>query len=148
MNYKTICEIHQLSSRSILERWCILEKDYPTLASLAKALLVLPYSMTAVESTFSQFKAFKTCYRNRLSLENLEASVLAEQHFKKEKMDVLPEMVSRYYNLWSSNPPNCEIDLKKKEALNQEDQPAKELEVKSEQKPQEKPNDLQENRII
>ena len=66
LNYKTICEIHQLSARSIIERWNILEKDYPTLASLAKALLVSPYSTTTVESTFSQFKAFKTLLQKQI----------------------------------------------------------------------------------
>jgi len=78
LDYKSIYETHIHSSVSITKRWEILSRDYPKMAELAKAILVLPYSTAPVESTFSKFKALKTPYRNRLYVENLEASIIVE----------------------------------------------------------------------
>ena len=96
VQYKTISK-HFMPEVPIARRWLLLGKDYPNLAKLARAMLVLPYSTALVESTFSEFKAFKTCYRNRLSVENLESSILAEQHFQKEGLRVLTDMIERYH---------------------------------------------------
>jgi len=97
LNYKTILKEHSTSTTSIVQRWHILKNNYPTLASLAKAILVIPCSTSQVESIFSEFKALKTSYRNRLSTQNLEASVLAEQHFRSDPLQILPEMIERYF---------------------------------------------------
>ena len=93
LHYATILNKHEKSANTIAERWFLLEREYPTLSKLAKAMIILPYTTAVVESTFSQFRAFKTCYRNSLSLESLEASVISEQFFKREKPDILPEMI-------------------------------------------------------
>lgn len=78
----------------------MLENDYPFLAALAKALIILPYSTGRVKSTFSEFRAFKTNYRNTLSLENVQASVLVEQNFKNNGLQILPEMKAKYFEMW------------------------------------------------
>ena len=84
----------------MIKRWEILSKDFPNMAKLAHALLVLPYTTAPVESTFSEFKAFKTCYRNRINVLNLEASILAEQEFKLENPKIFPKMIEKYLNMW------------------------------------------------
>ena len=76
--------------------------DYPLLFKISKALLALPYSTTIVESTSSEFQVIKTPYRNRLSTENLEASLLSEQHFKKGYPFALPDMIDRYFSMWKN----------------------------------------------
>ena len=97
INYKAIYKEHTSSTMTIIQRWNILMHNYPTLASLAKAIIVIPCSSSQVESIFSEFKALKTSYRNRLSTQNLEASVLAEQHFRTDSLQILPDMIERYF---------------------------------------------------
>ena len=70
------------------------------MAELAKAILVLPYSTAPVESTFSKFKALKTPYRNRLDVENLEASIIVEQSLSGEAFVLRPTMLEKYSNMW------------------------------------------------
>jgi len=72
--YKSIQERYLSSGMSLVKIWEYLSKDnqFPTLSLLAKALLVIPYSTAPVESVFSEFRVFKTPYRNRLSIQNLD----------------------------------------------------------------------------
>jgi len=102
LRYKTIVQDHKDSGISITRRWNILKSDFPTLAKIAKALLLIPYSTSAVENLFSEFKALKTPYRNRLSVKNLESSILAEQYFRSDHPRILPEMITRYLNMWKN----------------------------------------------
>jgi len=94
---KTGCQEHSYSGLSIIKRWQILSND----------------STSQVESVFSEFKALKTSYRNRLSVYNLEASVLAEQHFRSSPLKILPEMIQRYFH------PNKKEEKVKMEAQNE-----------------------------
>ena len=96
IQYKTIMQDHANSGVSILKRWCMLMKEYPHLASLARVVLVIPYSTSRVESLFSEFKALKTPYRNRLNVDNLEASILGQQYFREDESRILPEMRQKY----------------------------------------------------
>ena len=102
LQYKNISQVHESSGVSIIKRWDILSKSYPYISKLAKALLVLPYSTAAVESMFSEFKAFKTCYRNRINVENLEASILIEQELGEKEAIITQEMREKYFKLWTS----------------------------------------------
>jgi len=84
--------------------WCYLAQDYPNLARLAQALLVFPYSSASVESSFSKLKGYKTLYRNRLLVGNLEASMLIQQRDLKEKdFEVTAGMKEKYYNMWKKD---------------------------------------------
>ena len=65
------------------------------MSKIAFALLVLPYSTSPVETTFSAFKAFKTCYTNRINVSNLEASILGQQEFVLGNMEIQPKMVEK-----------------------------------------------------
>ena len=100
LEYKDICKNHLSSEKSIVHTWERLSKEYPNLSKIAKALLVLPFSTATVESTFSEFKAFKTPYRNRISVANLEASIVAEQYFRNIDPQILPEMVTKFFYIW------------------------------------------------
>ena len=100
LRYKNIVQEHKASGMSIIKRWKLLKEDYPNLFQVAKALLIIPYSTSTVESLFSEFRAFKTNYRNRLNVANLEASVLAEQYFRKENPRILPAMIDKHFTLW------------------------------------------------
>ena len=100
LQYKSILQTHNDSSLSIIKRWEILAASYPYIASLSKALLVLPYSSSPVESIFSEFKAFKTCYRNKINVESLEASILIKQEIKSKEITITPEIIEKYFKLW------------------------------------------------
>jgi len=56
LNHKAISEAHQILGKSIVERWKILEKESPTLASLAKALLVLPFLLHQLNQYFQNLE--------------------------------------------------------------------------------------------
>jgi len=103
LKYKGIIQDHKESSMSIIKRWKLLKNDYPHLVQVVKALLIIPYSTSTVESLFSEFRAFKTCYRNKLNVENLEASILTEQYFRKESPRILPEMLDKYFSMWNTD---------------------------------------------
>ena len=107
LRYKNIVLEHKNSGVSIIRRWNILKTDFPTIYILARALLTIPYSTSSVESLFSEFKAFKTPYRNRLNVSNLEASLLAEQYFRGENPRILPEMVTSYFDIWKKEETKC-----------------------------------------
>ena len=100
LNYKAIYQNHINSEISIIRRWELLSKNYFCISKLAKALLVLPYSSAPVESIFSEFKAFKTPYRNQLSVESLEASILSEQASNLDQKILLSQMIERYPDIW------------------------------------------------
>jgi len=104
LNYKAIYLMHINSEISIIKRWEMLSKNYGCLSSLAKSLLVLPYSSAPVESIFSNFKAFKTPYRNQLSVESLESSILSEQMSLMDQSSLLPQMIEKYFQLWEKKP--------------------------------------------
>jgi len=116
LRYKNIVQDHKNSGVSIIRRWNILKSDFPTIYKLARALLSIPYSTSSVESLFSEFKAFKTPYRNRLNVQNLEASLLAEQYFRSENPRILPEMVSNYFNIWKKEEAKSNESEKKKKS--------------------------------
>ena len=103
LKYKGIIQDHKESSMSIIKRWKLLKNDYPHLVQVVKALLIIPYSTSTVESLFSEFRAFKTCYRNKLNVENLEASILTEQYFRKESPRILPKMLDKYFSMWNTD---------------------------------------------
>jgi len=114
--YKSIQERYLSSGMSLVKIWEYLSKDnqFPTLSLLAKALLVIPYSTAPVGSVFSEFRVFKTPYRNRLSIQNLQASILVEQAGGEMKT----EMIERYFTMWEPEP------QEKEEGIN--NQPQKE----------------------
>ena len=103
LRYKAIIQEHKVSGMNIIKRWKLLRNDYPNLSKVAQALMTIPYSSSTVESLFSEFKAYKTSYRNRLNIENLEASVMSEQYFRSEEPRVLPDMVDKYFDLWKDD---------------------------------------------
>ncbi len=70
---------------SPLETWKNLEDEYPTLCTLARALMVLPCSTVAVERAFSSLKNIKIPKRNRLTVQNLEACLLTYQNLDKRQ---------------------------------------------------------------
>jgi len=70
------------------------------LFKLARAVLAIPYSTSKVESVFSEFKSFKTSYRNRMTVENFEASIISEQYFRNNGPRILPDMTDRYFGMW------------------------------------------------
>ena len=110
LNYKTIYQSHLNSEISIVRRWEMLSKNYYCMAKLAKALMVLPYSSAPVESLFSEFKVFKTAYRNQITVESLEASILSEQSSEVNQSSLLPIMLEKYFLLWKNKAQNEEID--------------------------------------
>lgn len=111
LDYKKNSKEHIKSENSILKTWNKLSKEYKNMARLAKALLVLPFSTALVESSFSEFKVYKTPYRNRISPENLEASLIAEQYFRKIDPCILPEMVTKYFSLWEPETSNSKTTV-------------------------------------
>jgi len=102
LHYKSLVIEHKNSELTIIKRWNFFKGNYPMLFKLARAFLAIPYSTSKVESVFSEFKAFKTSYRNRLTVENLEASILCEQYFRANNPRILPDMVDRYTELWTT----------------------------------------------
>ena len=108
-NFKNISSRHILSEKSIIYTWNKLSKDYTNLARLAKALMVLPYTTAPVESTFSMFKVFKDPYRNKLSYQGLEASLLIEQASGTNTVIITPDMIEKYEKLWE-NPEEIKVD--------------------------------------
>ena len=115
LHYKQIVKEHSDSDMSIIQRWRLLKKDYKVIWKMVKALLAIPYSTAKVESLFSEFKAIKTAPRNRISLENLEASIVSEQYFRSPEYKITKDMIHRYTTLWEEkktnipkNPPHSE----------------------------------------
>lgn len=100
LKYGDIVKNHKESGMSIIKRWKILKADFPLLCKLASALLTIPYSTSNVESLFSEFKAVKTAYRNRLTVDNLEAGILSDHYFRGDNTRILPEMFDRYFDMW------------------------------------------------
>ena len=78
--------------------WSSLQDEFPYMARLAKAVLVLPQSSVSVERVFAQLKNFKTEKRNRLNAENVQASLLLHQKFGEGKFEITQEMLSSYNN--------------------------------------------------
>lgn len=96
LNFQKIGLQHRSFGNSILTTWRELHHDYPNMSLLAQALLVLPYSSSVVESLFSVLKSFKTPYRNRLSSENLEASLMMNQCIKGSEDIFFKEIKQKY----------------------------------------------------
>lgn len=88
------------SKKVIISVWEEIKEDYVNMTKIAHAVIVLPYSSTPVEELFSEFKVFKTAYRNRITVENLEASLISEQAFSSEKIPIMPEMLAKYNDIW------------------------------------------------
>jgi len=80
-----------------------------------KSILVLPYPTAEVESLFSKFKVVKTPYRNRLSVLNLEASLLSEQFFGVKDMEILLEMYAKFTSMW--NPKKKKLIIRAKKSI-------------------------------
>jgi len=87
-NFKKIQYQILMTKPSPLTLWNSLKKDYPIIYQLSKALLVLPRSSVNVERIFSNLKHIHNPSRNRLTLENLEACLLAYQHYRDSKMPI------------------------------------------------------------
>ena len=100
---KKLVREHNSSDVSIIKRWSLLSNFYPTMAKLARAMLVIPYSSAPVESLFSEFKTFKTSYRNRINVSNLESSIISEQHFRDGTPQITQQMIDKYFNLWNED---------------------------------------------
>jgi len=62
-----------------ITQWRNLSCDFPLLAKLALSIAVLPHSSVPVGRIFSQLKDFKTGKRNRLTVKNIESSLLVYQ---------------------------------------------------------------------
>ena len=103
LHYIKIVKEQANSGLHIIQRWKLLRPDYPLLFEVARALLAIPYSSSTVESLFSELKCFETASRNRLTAENLEANILADQYFRSKTAQILPDMVSRYFTLWDED---------------------------------------------
>lgn len=89
-----------LFKQSPLNMWKCLEDSYPTMARLAKAILVLPHSTVNVERLFSETKDIKTCKQNRILTENLETLLLIYQRFGEKTTEISEAMLQNYDNIW------------------------------------------------
>jgi len=78
-NYEKLMKDFLDSKNPIVERWDSLQRHYPLISDLAKSILVLPHSSAPVERIFSKMQDFVSPKRNRLTTENLEASLLIHQ---------------------------------------------------------------------
>ena len=87
------------SNLNLIIIWRQYKKEYPTLFKIAMGLIVLPYSSSQCESLFCELKAIKTPYRNRLSLANLEASLMLRQHPIKDIVSH-EQIRKRYKTMW------------------------------------------------
>lgn len=112
LSYEKIVKEHRESGMTIIKRWKLLRGDYPLLFKIASALLTTPYSTSTVESLFSEFKAIKTAYRNRLNVENLEASILSDQYFRSQSPRILPGMMNKYFEMWGKKEKKQPVTLK------------------------------------
>lgn len=83
-HFEDISSVVKMRKISPLETWKNLEEDYPTLCTLARALMTLPCSTVAVERAFSSLKNIKNAKRNRLTIHNLEACLLTYQNIEKK----------------------------------------------------------------
>ena len=88
---------------------------------IARALLAILYSSSTVESLFSELKCFKATSRNRLTAENLEANILADQYFRSETAQISPDMDSRCFTLWDEDKKNTDT-MQLKEAKDKVDE--------------------------
>jgi len=100
--YSKIKSKYTSPKTSILITWDLLDEDFPNMALLAKALIILPYSSSSVESTFSRLKGFVSPHRNRLSVENIEASLLISQSHHKKGTEITEDMVFRCSQIWDN----------------------------------------------
>lgn len=93
------------------------------MCNLAMALLVLPYSTARVESLFSTLKLFKNPYRNRLSLQSLEASLITHQKLLESQKSTIsnliptPNMKLRYENMWKKDSSSKVLAAKESSAV-------------------------------
>ena len=120
IQYQLICKNHYNSGCSVIATWEKLSSTYPNLAKLAKAIFVLPYSSALVESTFSKLKLFKTPYRSRISAENLESSLIVNQHFKEEDPIISEEMIKNCFRASEIKALGQTTIIKSKEILPEE----------------------------
>lgn len=104
IQYLKIKDKYTSPRTSIITTWNLLYDDYPNMTLLARALIVLPYSSSSVESTFSRLKAFVTPYRNRLSVENVEASLLIGQSDESQSLETVHEMMLKFSKIWEEKP--------------------------------------------
>ena len=82
---------------TILKPVKIQKEPIPNLSKLALAIHTLPYSSASIERLFSDMGNIKTDPRNRLSVENLEASLLIRQEYKGKNNYYTKEMKELYY---------------------------------------------------
>ena len=118
-SFKAIKLKHNNSEKSIVSTWVELSKGYPYMYQLSRALLVLPYSTVDVERLFSSLKLFKTASRNRVSVENIESSLISYQNslsttssndFRQDEK-LMDEIKLRYDELWKNKTKNNEVNL-------------------------------------
>ena len=146
IGFNRLSHNHLDSSRSILESWKILSKDYPFISRLANAVLTLPYSSVSVERIFSKMQDFKTPKRNRLSIENLEIYLLINQEDPKFSSFFDESMITIYRNMYKQNTnANTNTITTKKEDLSIE--PDKKDEINP-PKQQSEDNELQSELVL
>jgi len=95
-NFKKIQYQNLMIKPAPLALWNSLRKDYPTIYQLSKALLVLPHSSVNVERIFSSLKHIHSPSRNRLTIENVEACLLAYQHYRESKVSINFETFKKF----------------------------------------------------
>jgi hypothetical protein len=88
---------------SFLKIWEEELESYPLCYRLARAVQTLPYSTASVERGFSTLGSIKTNKRNRLSVENLEACLMAKQEFGEDSPFFNEETLIYYQNLKNQN---------------------------------------------
>ena len=81
---------------NFLAMWNHFKPSYPLISKLAISLLTISHSSVPVERVFSWLKDTKNPKRNRLTLENLEASLLTKQKFLDSgKWVITEDMIQR-----------------------------------------------------
>jgi len=109
IQYSKIKDKYTSPKTSIITTWDLLSEDYPNMTLLARALVVLPYSSSNVESTFSRLKAFVSPYRNCLSAENIEASLLISQSYENKSVEITSEMVLKCSQIWENKSSRAKV---------------------------------------
>jgi len=105
MNFNKHALEHERSRRTILETWHFLSGQYPYLATLARAILVLPSSTIPV-----QMRDFHTAKRNRLDVKSLESSLLIYQANRTLDFTISSEMIKNYNRRWRDEDENTDLE--------------------------------------
>ena len=92
-------KIKIVGKESYLQVWHTEKSRYPLLYKLVCAVEAIQYSTSSIERLFSDLGNIVTVKRNRLSVENIEACLLARQESKKTSKALDPQMFNSYLGL-------------------------------------------------